>query len=390
MTDTTELDIALIGPAYPYRGGIAHFIQRMLNGAAERGQEAAIFTFTRQYPALLFPGKTQETTSGPPAATPVRCIDSLNPLSWFGAARRIRSRKPRVAVFHHWMPFFAPAFGTIARRLRRSGIRILVVVHNAIPHERRPGDIALTRFFLSAADGFIVLSRTVEHDIRTLGYDQQIRCVEHPTYDNFGPAEDRVVARERLGLPERGSILLFFGYVRKYKGLDALISAMPSIIEHDEDTRLVVAGEFYEDEAEYCSKIEELNLAEHITFTSDYIPDEDVATYFSAADVVVQPYLSATQSGVAQIAFNYNRPVITTDVGGLAETVADGRTGLVVEPNSPSAIADAVTRFIREGMRSRMEAAIADEKARFGWQPVFDALYDLSGGLLTQSGPEQS
>ncbi|MDX1740603.1 MAG: glycosyltransferase [Rhodothermales bacterium] len=388
MTGTSELDIALVGPAFPYRGGIAHFNERILTGASDRGHAASIFTFTRQYPALLFPGKTQETTSDPPPLQPIRCIDSLNPLTWLKAARLIKSRRPGVIVFHHWMPFFAPAFGVIARRLRRSGSRILVVVHNAIPHERRPGDIRLTRYFLSVADGFVVLSDPVERDLRTLGYEQPIRCVQHPTYDNFGPAEDRLLARRKLSLPERGPVLLFFGFIRKYKGLDTLISAMPSIVEFDATSRLVVAGEFYEDEAAYRNRLAELNLGDHVILHSDYIADRDVATYFSAADVVVQPYLSATQSGVAQIAFNYDRPVITTDVGGLAETVADGRTGLVVEPNSPEAIADAVIRFFGENLGERMEEAVSRDKSRFGWQPVFDALYSLSGGSLNESGPD--
>jgi glycosyltransferase involved in cell wall biosynthesis len=279
------------------------------------------------------------------------------------------------------MPFFAPAFGFIARRLRRHGVGVFVVVHNAIPHERRPGDFALTRYLLSAANGFIVLSHTVETDLRSLGYQQPVRQVDHPTYDNFGPGVDRRGARERLGLPGDAPILLFFGFVRKYKGLQTLLAAMPAILQHAPSTRLLVAGEFYDDEEEYRREITRLDIEASVSVHSDYVPDADVATFFSAADVVVQPYLSATQSGVAQIAFNFDRPVITTNVGGLAETVRHGHTGLVVEPDSPPALADAVIGFIRDNMRDRMSASVAEEKSRFGWGPLLDALHELTSEL---------
>ncbi len=382
MTDVPELDIALVGPAYPFRGGIAHFNERMLQGANDRGLAAHIFTFTRQYPAVLFPGKSQMTTSVPRAVpAPTRCIDSLNPVSWLRAARLIKAHRPRVAVFQHWMPFFGPAFGTIARRLRKNGVSSVAVVHNAIPHEPRPGDAALTRYFLTPTQGIVVLSRTVESDVQSLGYSGPIRRVDHPVYDNFGPAIDRTRAREILGLPPDADVILFFGLVRKYKGLQTLLSALPAIIEAVPSVRLVVAGEFYEDQDDYTRQIEKLNLTEHVTLSSGYIPDEAVSTYFSATDAVVQPYLSATQSGVAQIAVNFDRPLVTTDVGGLAETVVNGRTGLVVAPGSSEALAEAVVHFFRDDMRDRMSAAISEDKARFGWQALFDALSDLADDL---------
>lgn len=380
MAESPDLDIALVGPAYPYRGGIAHFLEKMQRGLTDRGHRTQIFTFTRQYPELLFPGKTQfASLATAPDPLPVRTIDALNPLSWIASARRIGRSSPRVVVFKYWMPFFAPAFGTVARRVRTSGSRVVVVVDNVVPHERRPGDVLLTRYFLSAVDGFVVMSRKVGDDLRTLGYRAPVRLVEHPTYDNFGAAIPRHVARERLGLPADTPVLLFFGFVRRYKGLQTLLSAMPAVTQALPSARLLVAGEFYDDEQAYRRQIADLDLDDRVTLFSDYIPDEDVTTFFSAADAVVQPYTAATQSGVAQIAFNFDRPVITTDVGGLAETVKHGRTGLVVEPDNPSALASAVIAFFREGMGTKLSAAVAREKERFGWRPLFEAIEELGG-----------
>jgi glycosyltransferase involved in cell wall biosynthesis len=356
MRESQGLDIALVGPAHPYRGGIAHFIEKMHHGLTQRGHRVGIFTFKRQYPELVFPGKTQLSTDSSSHVIPaIRSIDTLNPLSWFKTARLILDRSPDVVIFKYWMPFFAPAFGYIARKIRKSGTRVIVVVDNVLPHERRPGDVVLTRYFLSAADGFVVMSRKVGEDLKRLALHAPTKMVDHPTYDNFGTAIPIRTARGTLKLPLDAPVLLFFGFVRRYKGLHILLSAMPEIVREIPTTRLIIAGEFYDDEEEYVKQIADLQLTDHVTLLSDYIPDEEVATVFSAADVVVQPYLSATQSGVAQIAFNFDRPLITTDVGGLAETVVDGSTGLVVEPKSPSAVAHAVIRFFREKLIEAIE-----------------------------------
>jgi glycosyltransferase involved in cell wall biosynthesis len=388
MGDNQDLDVALVGPAYPYRGGIAHFIEKMNQGLTDRGLRSRIYTFTRQYPRLLFPGKTQLTTSTLTGEPPIRSLDTLNPLSWFGTARAISERSPRTVIFKYWMPFFAPAFGTIARTVRRRHARVIVVVDNALPHERRPGDVALTKYFLSGVDGCVVMSGQVKDDLDRLGFDGPVRLVQHPTYNNFGPGMPKDTARERLGLPPDAHVLLFFGFVRKYKGLQTLLSAMPDMVAADSSIRLVVAGEFYDDEEEYRRTIAAHDLTGKVNLHSEYIPDEEVACFFSAADVVVQPYLSATQSGVAQIAFNFNCPVITTDVGGLAETVSHGRTGLVVEPDSPDALAHAVRTFFERHLRDSMAAAIAQDMVRFGWAPLIDGIIEL--GRMSPDRPAAS
>lgn len=369
---------ALVGPLYPYRGGIGHFLETMVHGLGHRGHRVSAVTFSRQYPELLFPGKTQYETA--PPAQPIdapRLVDTVNPLSWFATARHLARLRPDAVVFKYWMPFFAPAFGTIARRLRRRGTRVLVVVDNAIPHERRPGDLALSRYFFNSVDGCIVMSDAVGRDLARLGVDVDVRQVAHPIYDIFGEAEPRADARAALGLPADAPTLLFFGFIRRYKGLHVLLDAMPRIAAALPEAQLVVAGEFYEDEAPYRQRIDALGLGDRLRLCSDYIPNEAVARYFSAADVVVQPYVSATQSGVAQIAYQFDRPLIVTDVGGLAEIVPDGEAGLVVPPEDPDALADAVIRYFREGLAARLTEGVRREKKKYSWDRLYEALEDL-------------
>ncbi|MEM6785843.1 MAG: glycosyltransferase, partial [Bacteroidota bacterium] len=308
-----SLRVALVGPAPPYRGGIAHFLVSTARRLRARGHAVEVVTFTRQYPALLFPGKTQyaEGASRDDEPQATRLLDSVGPRSWWRTARHLRAWQPDVVVFMQWMPFFAPAFGTIARQVRRGGARVLAVVHNALPHEPRVGDHALMRYLLKATDGLVVLSDSVRVDLARLGVVEAqtpVRQVRHPVYDHFGDPLPQAEARRRLGLPDGAPVLLFFGFVRAYKGLDVLLEAMPRVLEHVPEARLVVAGEFYEAEAAYRERAAPSGDA--VRFDADYIPDAEVAAYFSAADLVVQPYRSATQSGVAQIAFHFARPVV--------------------------------------------------------------------------------
>lgn len=374
--------MALVGPAPPYRGGIAHFLVSTARRLRARGHEVEVVTFTRQYPGLLFPGKTQYaesvSESNEPEAT--RLLDSIGPMSWRRTARHLRGWQPDTVVFMQWMPFFAPAFGTVARQIRKGGARVLAVVHNALPHEPRPGDHALMRYLLKATDGLVVLSDSVRADLARLGVDEArtpVRQVRHPVYDHFGDPLPKTEARQRLGLPADAPVLLFFGFVRAYKGLDVLLDAMPRVVERVPDARLIVAGEFYEDEAAYRERAAPLGDA--VRFDADYIPDADVATYFSAADVVVQPYRSATQSGVAQIAFHFARPVVTTDVGGLAETVPDSEAGLVVPPEDPAALADALVRFFDDDLAEILAEGVRRERERYSWDHLLDAIEALAG-----------
>ncbi|MFQ5568215.1 MAG: glycosyltransferase [Rhodothermales bacterium] len=363
---------------HPYRGGIAHFFETMYRGMQQRGHEVHAVTFTRQYPELLFPGKTQYETGTVDHPVPaVRLIDTINPLSWRRTARFIEDVHPDAVVFKYWMPFFAPSFGTIARRVRRKDINVVVVVDNAIPHERRPGDLALGRYFLKTAAGFIVMSDAVREDVRFLGMEAPVRQIVHPVYDLFGEALPRDQARWQLGLPPDAPVLLFFGFVRRYKGLHVLLESMPRVVEALPQVRLVVAGEFYDDEAPYRAFIEQHGLQESVQIHADYIPNSDVPHFFSAADVVVQPYVSATQSGVAQIAFHFDTPSIITDVGGLAEVVPHERAGLVVPPEDPDALAGAILRFFEENLSERLVEGVRHEKKKYSWDRLYEALEEL-------------
>ena len=366
--------ITLLGPFWPYRGGIAHFLVAMARGLAKRGHTVRTATFRRQYPETLFPGKTQLDGGPPPPDVPAapRLLDTLNPLTWVRTARRLGDAE--VVVFKYWMSFFAPALGTVARLVRRRGGKVLCVVDNAIPHERRPGDLALGRYVLGACDGLIVMSQKVEADVARLGVTAPVRYVAHPVYDGFGPAVPRDEARRRLGLPLDAPVFLFFGFIRRYKGLHILLDAVPEVVRRVPDARLVVAGEFYADED--ALRAQAAPIAQ-VRLDADYIADDQVALYFCAADVIVQPYVTATQSGVAQIAFHYGRPVITTDVGGLAEIVPDGEAGLVVPPEDPVALAAAMVRFVEEDLGETLAAGVRREREKYSWDRLFEAVEDL-------------
>jgi len=372
--------IILVGPVYPYRGGIAHFTEATAHALKGRGHDVTAVTFTRQYPQRLFPGRSQMESRPPVRPVPsVRLIDSINPMSWFRAAEHVIREAPDVVVFQHWMPFFAPAFGTIARLLRGQGIRCISVVHNALPHERRFGDVFLSRYLFKACDGFVALSRVVANDLRRLaGYQVPLQQVAHPPYHQFGDGLDQKEARKRLNLPTDAPVLLFFGFVRAYKGLDVLLEAMPHVLRYLPEARLVIAGEFYEDEEAYRETIRAQDLTENVVLHAHYIPNDSVASYFSAADVVVQPYLSATQSGVAQVAFHFERPVITTDVGELAEEVPDGEAGFVVPPQDPAQLTAAIVRFFTEEWGDQMSEGVRRIRQRHGWDEVAEAVERLA------------
>ena len=371
-------NIVFMGPMHPYRGGIAQFLETMYRGMAHRGHTVSAVNFSRQYPALLFPGKTQLDVGE--VASPVpseRLIDSINPVSWSRTARWILDQQPDALVFKYWIPFLAPAFGRIARKVRKQGVKVIANVDNAIPHERRPGDIVLGRYCLNAADACIAMSASVVSDLETMGVETETKLVNHPVYDHFGPTLDVVDARRRLGIELGVPVLLFFGFVRQYKGLQTLLEGLPRILSELPDAKLIVAGEFYDDERPYRDFIERHNLGRAVKIHADYITNSDVAMYFSAADVVVQPYLSATQSGVAQIAYHFDKPAIITDVGGLAETVPHEKAGLVVPPDNPDALAHAVIRFFKEDMAEQLSRGVQLEKPKYSWDRLYETIEAL-------------
>jgi glycosyltransferase involved in cell wall biosynthesis len=361
--------IAIVGPVHPYRGGIAHFTEMTAEVLARRGHDVHLVSFSRQYPELLFPGRTQfEPDDEAPALVrnAPRVLDSINPVSWFRTGFHIRDIAPDAVLFQYWMPFFAPAYGVVARGLQRHyGIPSFALVHNALPHERHLFDATLSRYFLNICAGHVVMSDAVATDVRSL-CDAPVRLeqIEHPVYERFGDPLPQREARARLGLSAESPVLLFFGFVREYKGLHVLLNALPQIREQLPDVRLVIAGEAYGDPERYQSIIREHGLNGIVDWHDGYVPSDDVPAYFSAADLVVQPYVTATQSGVAQIAFHFETPMVVTDVGGLAEVVPDGDAGYVVPPESPEDLAAAVTQFFVDEQQDELKAGARRQKEK--------------------------
>ena len=371
--------IAIVSTAFPLRGGIAHYVSLLRDHLSKRHQ-VSIITFKRQYPKFLFPGKSQEEKGEAGGEQPnPQVIDTLNPLTWFKAGRLAARQNPDLLIFKYWMPFFAPAFGTIARvAKRKSHCKVLFICDNVLPHERTPVDKILTTWLMKSGDYFIVQSKSVEKDLVSVVKSPSYRLVPHPVYEIFGREMAKEEARRRLGIGRDDKIVLFFGYIRKYKGLHVLLDAVKEALASVGFT-LLVAGEFYENEKSYRDQIDQLGIGGSVRVFSDYIPNEDVAAYFSASDVVVLPYIDATQSGIAQIAYNFNKPVITTDVGGLAEIVVDGKTGLVVPPNSPGDLAAAIVRFFRQNLAASFASGVVEQKKLYSWDNLVSAIEELAG-----------
>ncbi len=377
-TKSRTYRLTLVGPTYPYRGGIAHFQQHLSEALREAGHQVEEVTFRRQYPKWLFPGKTQwvEPVHTERIRAPM-LMDTLDPLSYERTARYIARTAPDAVVIQYWMPFMAPALGTLARRLRHRGIPVYAVVHNALPHESLPGMRGLTRYFLKSLRGAITLSRTETEKVRALAPRLFVQEIFHPIYDRLGMPLSREEARQHLGLPQGAPILLFFGLVRPYKGLWTLLRAVPAIRAHLPDVRVLIAGEFYEDPAPYEQWITEQGLTSTVQVHNRYIPDEEVRFFFSASDVVVQPYRSATQSGVVQTAYHFERSVIATSVGGIAERVHPERTGFLVPPDEPEALAQAVVRFFQESWQPRLEAGVRQEKQKYTWEAFVQQMDEM-------------
>ncbi len=374
------MNIVIVGTAWPLRGGIAHF-NALLYKHLSKHHHVDIVTFSRQYPSILFPGKTQDEKGGQEGAVPSeQLIDSINPFTWIMAANAIARKKPDLLIFKYWMPFFGPCFGTIARLVRRkTGAKVLFICDNIIPHEKRPGDMAFTRFAFNAADSFIVQSGSVERDLNTFLPGSLYALVAHPVYEIFGNSMAKEDARAKLGIKDE-RVILFFGYVRRYKGLHVLLDAMPLILKSMK-VKLLVVGEFYDDEKKFRQQIAENNLQNDVIVHSDYVPNEEVSLYFSAADVVVLPYVSATQSGIVQIAYQFDKPVIATDVGGLAEVVLNDRTGFIVRPEAPQEVADAVVRFYRDKREEEFVKNVHEEKKKYSWDNLVQAIERLTQGF---------
>lgn len=376
------MKVVIIGPAYPLRGGLATYNERLARAFQAAGDEVRIVTFSLQYPDFLFPGQTQYSTDAPPTDIAIEVsINSVNPLTWWRVGRQLRRERPDLVVFRFWLPVMGPALGTVARLVRGNRhTRVVAITDNVVPHEKRPGDKPLTRYFLRACDGFVTMSRSVLTDLQNLGFGQRPALYRpHPLYDNFGPIKPQAVALAALGLPATTRYVLFFGFIRAYKGLDLLLEAWADARLAALPVKLIIAGEFYEDATPYEALIQQYKLESRLVRATDFIPNERVADYFCAAGLVVQPYKHATQSGVSQIAYHFERPMLVTDVGGLAELIPHGEVGYVVPPTA-AAIADALVDFCTQPAR---EAAFAEGtrrvKTQFSWEVMVAALKEVAG-----------
>ncbi len=335
-----------------------------------------MYTFTLQYPGFLFPGKTQFTNDPAPAGLTIsRKINSCNPFNWIKVGNQIRNKKPDMVVFAYWMSFMAPCFGTIAKQIRKNHkTRCIGLIHNMIPHEPNVLDKYLPPSFVKQMDGFTTLSHAVIKDIDQFDkHNKPKSWAPHPIYDHYGELIDKIEARKQLGLSADGKYVLFFGFIRDYKGLDLLIDAFGDLRLQDMGVRLLVAGEFYGDPQPYLNRIRSLDISDIVILHNDYIPDNKVNLYFRACDIVAQPYKTATQSGVTQVAFHFECPMLVTNVGGLPEIVPDGKIGYVVNPDAQD-IADALVRYYKENKEEEFTAGVREEKLKYGWDRMTAAV----------------
>jgi len=367
--------IGLLGPAHPLRGGITQYLALLAQELA-RTHEVHYLSLLRQYPAFLFPGQSQvDPSASPLAVANERVLDPMDPRTWGKAARRAQELKLDALVYKWWLPYFGAAYAPVLAGARKGGAVTLMIADNLVPHEKRPLDGFLTRLVTDRTDGYIVMSESVEKDARRLLPGAPVRRVPHPVYAQYGAAGiDRAQARARHGLA--GDVLLFFGFVRRYKGLDVLIDALPHVLARRPVT-LVVAGEFYEPVAPIAQRITALGVGERVRLLDRYIPDEEVGELIAAADVVVLPYRSATQSGVVLVAYAGGCPVISTRVGGLPEVVEDGVTGYLVPPENPQALADAIVRYFEQGGRAAFAPAVETAALRYTWGAVVQGIESL-------------
>jgi glycosyltransferase involved in cell wall biosynthesis len=375
--------IIIIGPAHPLRGGLATFNQRLAQAFTQAGHSCSIYSFSLQYPSFLFPGKTQYTEEPAPAGITIHTlINSINPFNWWKVGRRLRKEKADIIVVRFWLPLMGPALGTILRSAKKNRhTRVIAITDNIIPHEKRPGDKPFTRYFLKSCDGFITMSEKVMQDLRQFEPIKPAQFVQHPLYDTFGEIISRAEARNHLGLPVNEKIILFFGFIRKYKGLDLLLEAMKYLKDEARPElvpRLLVAGEFYEDAKPYYDQIDRDGIKDLLILRTDFIPDSEVKYYLCSADAVIQPYRNATQSGVTPLAYHFEKPMIVTNVGGLPSLVPDGKVGLVVEPTAAS-LAKGILRFYELG-ENYFIPELRTEKQKYSWSNLVNTIITMATG----------
>jgi len=369
------MKIIILGTSWPYRGGLATFNERLARQFKEEGHEVEMWTFTLQYPSFLFPGKTQYTNEPAPGDLSIRReLNSCNPFNWLRVGRAVRKAAPDLLICCYWMSFFAPAYGLISRMARRNGkTRCIALVHNMIPHEPNILDKLFAPYFVKSQDGFVALSESVVQDIDKLDKKDKPKTFSpHPIYDHYGERMAKSAACEALSLSEDKHYMLFFGLVRAYKGLDLLLDAFGQVKEQLPDLQLIIAGEFYEDEEKYRAQIEKLGLKDRVIVRNEFVPDGDLRKYFGAADLIVQPYKTATQSGVTQVAFHFEKPMLVTNVGGLGEIVHDRKMGYACEPTA-EAIAEDLLDYYQNDRQADYTKYLQKEKTKYAWSKMTSA-----------------
>ena len=372
------MKITILSTAFPYRGGIAVFTERLARAFQAEKDHVNISTFSLQYPNFLFPGKSQYSSSEKPKdLTITQEVNSINPLNWVWLGFKLKKQKADILILKYWIPFMAPCLGTIARIVKRNKhTKVIVVIDNLIPHEKRFGDHLLNTYFVNSVDGFVAMSESVFNDLDQFGANKKKVLGVHPLYDNFGEAISKENAIVRLSLDENYKYILFFGIIRKYKGLDILLEAFADNRLQNQNLKLIVAGEFYEDAKPYYDLIEKYNLSDSVVLVTKFIPDEKVVDYFCAADIIAQPYKNATQSGVTQIAYHFEKPMLVTNVGGLNEIVPNHKVGYVCEPNAKD-VSDCLVDFFSKDKESEFIEGVKEEKSKYSWDKMIENIKSL-------------
>jgi glycosyltransferase involved in cell wall biosynthesis len=370
--------IIIIGSAFPLRGGgIATFNERLAKEFIDEGFDTTIYTFCYQYPSFLFPGTSQYSTEPAPKGIPIKVkINSVNPLNWITVGNELKKLRPDIIVVRYWLPFMGPCLGTILRKVKKNHFtKVVCIADNILPHEKRLGDKWLTRYFVKPVDRFIIMSAKVMNDLKIFAKDKPAQLVLHPLYDNFGEKINKAEAREKLQINQSDKIVLFFGFIRKYKGLDLLLNGFKILQEKKSVTnlKLMIAGEFYDDEKNYASLLNDTQIKNNLILETHFVRNDEVKNYFCAADCVIQPYRSATQSGVTPLAYHFEIPMIVTNVGGLPSMVPDGKAGLVAEPTSES-IAEKITEYFEKG-EDFFLPFLLEEKKKYSWKNMVNAIF---------------
>ena len=370
--------IIIIGPAFPLRGGgMSTFNERMARAFMQAGHTVSIYTFSLQYPSFLFPGTSQYSTEAAPQGLDIKVlINSINPFNWIKVGNSIRKESPDIIIVRYWLPFMGPCFGTILRIAKKNRhSKIVCIADNVIPHEKRPGDKAFTKYFIKPIDAFITMSEKVLADLKSFT-NAKATYIPHPLYDNFGEKISREMARANLAIGKESFVLLFFGFIRKYKGLDILLDAMALLKNKIPHLKLLIAGEFYDDKKQYEDQIKRLGIENDLILNTSFIADNDIKNYLCAANVVVQPYRNATQSGVTPLAYHFEIPMIVTNVGGLPSLVPDNIAGLIAEPNARS-VAEKIEEFYNKG-ENHFLPGLKEEKKKYTWDKMVNSILDAA------------